>query len=391
MIGCDGACDDWYHAKCIAMHREDEDLLDKYYCPTCTERGIGITTWKPMCRRDGCRHPARLRKGDESKYCCDECGVAFMREVLGRCGALNYTPAKPKHKSAGRPRTPGAKRIVKKEEDAGSETEADIGPLGGMVRAHELKALVLCAPDISRFRGLGSSGMPTPPPSTSPEDPSPTAAKREADFGERDAELTEQERGRLAEIAARKGQLRERRALLKERERLVVMTKERAARARDVCGYDARLSWDDVRFVEWRGSDAGRVCFERGSLEAPDSAGGGDGQMLKPRPGVFGGGFTEDGGPGRQLAEGLGSFCRMKPKRCSRHGVWQKGALQDVRFEEADVGDEMRRIDREEREIRMGASGRGRMGGDGVGTEQRSEDDDDDGGWAEVCDDETEG
>ena len=364
MIGCDGPCDDWYHAKCVHMNREDEDLLDKYYCPGCMEKGVGVTTWKPMCRRDGCRQPARLRKGQESKYCSEDCGLAFMRETLGRAGALNYTPR----------RRRGSKSKGGKTKSQGggddSDSEPDIGPLGGPIRTHELKTLVSSVPDIDTFRRLGSSGIPTPPPTASPEE----SQKKDADKDFQDARLTKQEQHRLGEISARKAQLRERRALLKDRERFVVLAKERAARSKDCCGFDSRLSWDDRTFEVWRHSGEGKAAFERGSLDAGAEAE--EGNKLKPRPAAAGGQGLAAGGE----ADG---FCRMKPKRCSRHGVWQKGALQDVRFEEADVGDEMRRIDREERDIRGGAMVRARMREGVAGVWGGQEDE---GGWVEICD-----
>jgi len=42
-------------------------------------------------------------------------------------------------------------------------------------------------------------------------------------------------------------------------------------------------------------------------------------------------------------------------KRCERHRLWQKQALGDVRFEESALADQMRRLERQEREVREGA------------------------------------
>ena len=88
MIACDGRCEDWYHGRCVQVDEEDEELIDRYICPKCSRRegtdpsAWTVTTWKPMCRRQGCRHPCRLRKGDASKYCSDECGLRFWRDKL---------------------------------------------------------------------------------------------------------------------------------------------------------------------------------------------------------------------------------------------------------------------------------------------------------------------
>ena len=32
MIGCDGACEDWFHGKCVNIDSRDADLIDKYIC-----------------------------------------------------------------------------------------------------------------------------------------------------------------------------------------------------------------------------------------------------------------------------------------------------------------------------------------------------------------------
>ncbi|KAA8624743.1 TNG2 Chromatin remodeling protein contains PhD zinc finger [Pyrenophora tritici-repentis] len=71
MIGCDGGCDDWFHGDCVNMKQADEELVDKFICPLCEENGKGHTTWKPMCRRDGCRKPARLAKDRDLKALVD--------------------------------------------------------------------------------------------------------------------------------------------------------------------------------------------------------------------------------------------------------------------------------------------------------------------------------
>ena len=94
MIGCDGGCDDWFHGDCVNMKQADEGLVDKFICPVCEENGKGNTTWKPMCRRDGCRKPARLTKDNLSKYCSDDCGVRFMQAMTRRTAEVTASPRK---------------------------------------------------------------------------------------------------------------------------------------------------------------------------------------------------------------------------------------------------------------------------------------------------------
>lgn len=360
MIGCDGPCEDWFHGKCVDLAREDEDLLDKYICPNCEAGGIGVTTWKPMCRRDGCRKPARLKKGGESKYCTDECGLAFMREALGRAGALNYKGGRnnmpqQRRKSStakAKPRSP------REDEQQSEEDELDIGPLGGRLRAPELKSLVHSVPDAASFRRLGSPGILTPPATASPERDDPTIgdspiATRRDDTSD-NGDLTEQEAARLGEIAERKADLRRRRGIVQDRERVVNMVKERAGRSKDQCGFDERLAWDEERFEAWRNCTSGRAVFEKGTLDAEDE--------MHPHVKSEGEGAGANT-PAAATTTTTTTTCKLTKKKCHRHGQWQKIVLQDVRFEKADVGDEMRRVDREERQIREEAGARGRVQG----------------------------
>lgn len=358
MIGCDGGCEDWFHGKCVNIAQQDEGLIDKYICPNCTEReqGSRVTTWKPMCRRNGCRKPARLKKGKESKYCTDECGARFMREQLERSGALDY-------------REKNKPQRGKRSET--TDIGADIGPLGGSIRAHELKTLLASVPDAASFRRLGSTGVLTPPETASPDaidvtkrfdDTSSNASAGQASY-------TPQEQARLTEIGARKTQLRDRRKLLKDRESFVVWAKERAGRAkeekREGCQYDSRLAWDEVTFRGWKDSDEGLIIFEKGRLDADsireDAPKGSDVDV-----------------DGAEAAENKGWICGRK--KCGRHSGWQKIALQDVRFEEAEVGDEMRAVDAEETEMTNAATVR-RKRGAGEGSAAARE-----GGAVEVVD-----
>lgn len=319
MIACDAGCDDWYHGACVAVSERDQDLIDRYVCPLCTAADRGVTTWKPMCRRPGCRRPARLKKGAESKYCSHECGVTFMRDQVAAAAATMATTSPPPRRAARAQKHP-----AHFEDDTADAT--DLGPLGGALRPQELKALALAAPTAAAFRALGSPSLPTPPGSpTSPSTTTATAVPQLEHF-------TPAETARLSLISIKKSSLRARHALLKSRERLVVLAKERAARlgVKDQCGFDARLGWDDGEFAAWRAGPEGAAALAPGG-----TLGGGDGD-----------------------AEGL-----CVRRRCERHKAWQKLALQDVRFEEVDVGDEMRAVDAEEGGIRARGRARARRGG----------------------------
>ncbi|KAF8428659.1 hypothetical protein EV426DRAFT_528189 [Tirmania nivea] len=76
MIACDG-CDDWFHGECISIPESDGNLIEFYFCAKCTSLGKRVTEWKRMCRLPDCRRPADVAK--QSKYCCQEHGVEFMK------------------------------------------------------------------------------------------------------------------------------------------------------------------------------------------------------------------------------------------------------------------------------------------------------------------------
>jgi len=354
MVACDGGCDDWYHGKCVDVQKEDESLIDKYICPICTEKTQAVTTWKPMCRRDGCRNPAQLKRGSESKYCSGECGVLFMQAQLRRLPGQKQQQLVP----AGRG-TRGRADTTNELPSASVEPDLpESGTLGGPIRARELKALALSAPDVDAFRSLGLGSLLTPPPeiSDSPKLGAATKTEESTSTSHDDASSL-----RLEAIAKRKAELRQRRLLLKDRERFINLAKDRTQRVaattkvKDMCGYDTRLAWDEPSFAEWRESPEGQYAFSAGTLETdsegangmPVETNGADTAGLKPRPQPMRT-VTSD-----SIANGDGTGDICTKRRCQRHPGWQKLVLHDIRFEEAELGDEMRTIDAEERDIKV--------------------------------------
>jgi COMPASS component SPP1 len=362
MIGCDGGCDDWFHGDCVNMKQADEELVDRFICPLCEEVGRGVTTWKPMCRRDGCRKPARLIKDRESKYCSDTCGTLFMTEQLQRtAGAKGANGTKDKAKKA---KKKGGKRDeAEAEEEEEEEEEEEPTPLGGVLRSKDLKALVDASPNIQTFKSLGT-GVLTPPQTASPNRATFDGVPHSIDgFA-----LTTGERERLNALYNEKSQLNDRLEVLKEREKFVSMAKEQAVRVserekikvKEFCGYDSRLSWSDAEFLAWRNSPHGRAAFEFSTLSPTPEQIGADGSEAKE------------------------TVCLKK--RCPKHPQWQKLNLQDARFEELEVVEAVRECEKEEKSVRERARRRGAKDamareitkGDG-GKEERNRE-----GWVEV-------
>ncbi|EOA89999.1 uncharacterized protein SETTUDRAFT_175163 [Exserohilum turcica Et28A] len=335
MIGCDGGCDDWFHGDCVNMKQADEELVDKFICPLCEERGRGHTTWKPMCRRDGCRKPACLVKGRESKYCSDDCGLLFMSEQLQRtAGAKNSSAARDKSKKK------------KKTADGDGVEEEEPTPLGGTLRAKDLKALVDASPNIQAFKNLGT-GVLTPPQTASP-------SRSKFPSNAEDLALTASEIDRLTALHKEKLQLKDRLEVLKDREKFVSMAKEQAVRLadrdkikiKDFCGYDSRLSWSDAEFLLWRNSKHGRAVFEHSTLSPTD-------EQMSSIPDVNGVDLMDI-----EIKE---TACLKK--RCQKHPQWQKLNLQDARFEELEVVEAIKECEKEEQSVCERARRRGTKDG----------------------------
>ncbi|CAJ0759961.1 3282_t:CDS:2 [Entrophospora sp. SA101] len=79
MIECD-ECDEWFHGTCVNITNEEATLIDKYYCPNCTEAKGYKTSWKPeKCKNQNCKKAARFTK---SGFCSVKCGLAWNRIIL---------------------------------------------------------------------------------------------------------------------------------------------------------------------------------------------------------------------------------------------------------------------------------------------------------------------
>ncbi|KAL1392614.1 hypothetical protein HDK64DRAFT_264438 [Phyllosticta capitalensis] len=265
MIACDGSCDEWYHGKCVDVKEADGDLIEQYFCPSCTAAGEGRTTWKRMCRRQGCRAPAR--RDERSKYCSDECGILFMQETFGHLPGGDSIGQSENKRRRDRRKANMTDNFSNEMEQ--SEDDGRAGPRGGVMSISDLKAMASAAKDVEHFKSLGNSLL-SPPATASPS--SPTFERDLKD----DAALSPPDAARVAAIKTEVADLKKRFELLKERERFVAMTKEQAARlaesegvkVKDICAYDPRLAWSEAEFALWRDSAKGKACFAQGSLNA---------------------------------------------------------------------------------------------------------------------------
>ncbi|TKA24379.1 hypothetical protein B0A50_06699 [Salinomyces thailandicus] len=350
MIGCDGTCDDWYHGKCVGVEERDKKLIDAYYCPACTRKGEGLTTWKRMCRRPGCRLPARIAgrgpKGGEpkggSKYCSQECGVTYFRDMVARTRDRDEGVRSRTSRRMGS--MASSDRLVKADEALGSK--------GGVLAAGEVKSLVESSKTADNFRKLGEGVLSPPATPDGKSDPTTTVSA---------PEYTESESAALENIHRQKENARRRHGSLKNRMKFATLvkqaasrtTKEREVKPKDYCGYDPRLEWTEEQLAAWLDSAAGQQAFELETLQTENS-----GPVKAPN------GDTEMADGDDTLEDGvLSGLAVCERKKCARHLEWGKLVVDDVRFEMGDNSDKMRALDREEREIRERVALRMKSGG----------------------------
>lgn len=323
MIGCDGTCDDWFHGKCVGIEERDKNLIDKYVCPACTKIGAGKTTWKRICRRHGCRQAARVGKikggKDGSKYCSEECGVLYFREMLAKTRGRED----PKHRNS--------RRKNHNQATDQPSIDYDLGARGGTLAAGELKSLINSSATADDFKKLGE-GVLSPP--ATPD----SKTLKENEFNDSEAQA-------LQRIHDQKEASRRKHQLLKDRMKLVTMVKQAASRTatekdlkpKDYCGYDSRLEWTDAQFARWRASRSGQQAFELETL-ATDTVEDSDTITVEA------------------------AFEVCDRKKCARHLEWTKLAVDDLRFAMSDNSDRMRALEKEEKETKERAALRAKAG-----------------------------
>jgi COMPASS component SPP1 len=395
MIACDGGCDEWFHGNCVQIKERDGDLIDKYICPRCTKPGLQ-TTWKRMCRRKGCRKPARVFQDPPSKYCSKECGRMFFVEVIRRGDPYIDTikndqfvvdggrPKKIRKKR--KPADPSAKEKAPKaipmvngdvgelvnpdsrlatpapSDDEKSEYETDTSAdedqlpnRAGPLRAGELKAIVNTCKTIEQWKELGRK------PNTPPLEPD----EKEVDLDYDDFDLK-----RLESLRLEKEQLDKRGALLDAREKMLNLVKARSTGITDElkkdapkdkkgnptkidpCGFDTRLAWSEEAFLVWHDSRGGKEVLESGKIGPPSD----DDQQFNVKDkkqvnGVTNGDHDSDDNDseGKDMPKKGGVCVRI---RCPRHKNWAKASLAEIRFEQEIVRRGVRKCEDSEKDIR---------------------------------------
>ncbi|KAJ5239517.1 hypothetical protein N7468_004136 [Penicillium chermesinum] len=312
MVACDGPCQDWYHGKCVNISPEDEELIDRYICPLCVDKGIGVTTWRPKCRLSDCRKPARATCKPPSKYCSDAHGQEFMRR---RIESLKLGPQQ----------TP------------------DLGSMGGIITPGDLKAVLASVKSVDEFRNLGNRILATPAPSDGSEGSTNGEAHNNISktpglgVEAQNIDYSADELAKLEKIRKEREELLHRKEMLAARSTFVGLLRQRAKSLveklkeldpkggwKDICGFDSRLSWSDEEFDEWRLSDAGKEALEQNTIEAFAAS--------YPRTTDADGDASMGAEEDDQIAYWTRGVCSKK--RCERHKQWIKVQQQDIFFEE---------------------------------------------------------
>ena len=233
---------------------------------------------------------------------------------------------------------------------------------GGVLGVGELKAVIDGSRNLDDFRGLGE-GVLNPPPTISPVGDD---TKKEKMF------YTDEEKAQLEEISEKREKCRARKKMLDDRDKLLLLItarakavlaelKERDKSIKDICGYDARLTWSDQEFNEWRASPEGRKALEKGGTLGPPTtvSNNKDVDMVNGESTAGTSGSKESSGGGNEEeGEEIGKgIC--KKKRCERHKQWLKLQQQDNMFEKDQARQEMKRLEAEEKGLINRATIRG--------------------------------
>ena len=375
-----------------------------------------------MCRLESCRDPARVVGPKPSKYCSDEHGVEYMKNHAVKQDTEEKASGAGSRRKKRR-RDNYTDHFGNGEVDFMVEAGDDRSQLrGGILRSGELKALADGVREISEFRKLGD-GVLSPPRTASPDAEGNAAAPSRFSISYSPEEIIQ-----LEEITAKENALKQRKSMLDRRERFLSLVRARAKRVldhlrkqetvKDICGFDARLSWSDEEFQAWCASPEGIQSLESGNLCAPSAV------VVVPAANMA----IEPSDPNRPLddqptldthdnnknnnnnntataedekkdtkeaavQEEVEEFGRgvCQKRRCERHKTWWKLQQQDVAFERDEVRQALQRLEAEEKGVRKRTLIRGLEDDDDGNDGNDGNDDGGGGGHDHDHDDEKEG
>ena len=286
-----------------------------------------------MCRLEGCRNAARAGGPNPSKYCCDEHGIQFMRQVVMNRAQKDSSDA------------PAKKRRKENYTDhIGNEDEQEPPHLrGGYLLPVEIKRIIGTVNEIGEFKHFGDI-VPVP------ADTSDAAISDTNMDSKPSPAYSADEKEQLEKISSRRTRLRNQLESLDDREHFLAMVKTRAKSVldelkkkeknmKDICGFDRRLRWSDEDFDNWRLSQVGKEALKSRLLPASATEGTDPDGDVKMADGTC--------DSSEQIGQGV-----CQKKRCKQHDGWYKLHLQDLAFDRSDCRRAIRDLDLEEKGIR---------------------------------------
>lgn len=234
MVCCDG-CDEWYHIKCVGLHKDEvNNLLVKYYCPKCIDEGKGESVFRIECAIPWC-HKAALPE-TKHQFCGPQHHEDWILYHIKRSDPSFQLKSKDaqtlyngwiirmkkRHGDTWQPRQ--VAKVLEDKMGSLSIQESEKPTLGGALKIGELKALIDSVESIEDFKSLGNKAYRTFRP-----DPNVNIKSR--------SYLTQDEEG--------KASLEHRFAVLKELldlRREVFLKAKATHKPRVYCGYDDRLA-----------------------------------------------------------------------------------------------------------------------------------------------------
>lgn len=336
-----------------------------------------------MCRLKDCRKPARLSKKKVSKYCSDEHGREFMRRLTqrliikpspvafdrlrGQSNNNNNNNNRDSRSVDGDGDSPMETNDEDDEHDQQRIIPEDLGSRGGVLTIGDLKAVVMRVSSAEEFRRLGERLISPPPEDAIP----PTISKKEEKEPETPSSKKQQakeeydmankmgldihpagviystaEEAKLQKLRKRRAEYRRRGEMIAQRERFLGLVRARAKTIldrlkakepkggwKDICGFDARMTWNEEELDEWLQTEAGRKAFEEEKLEAEElpPTNGIDANQDDP---------TNSDNDDDDEEENDAEFAELSrgvcvKKKCDRHKGWVIEEQLDTKFEQA--------------------------------------------------------
>jgi COMPASS component SPP1 len=239
----------------------------------------------------------------------------------------------------------------------------DLGSMGGILTAGDLKTAVMRVTSTQEFRKLGDR-IVSPPPElddkTKAAADTKLASKQsggrwlEFDVYDSGAEYSPEEIAKIEKLRQQRDELIHRKEMLAARTTFVSLLKPRAKGIveklkqhepkggwKDICGFDSRLSWSDEEFDEWRLSEAGQKALSEGTVEALAAS-------VKATTDADGD-TAMNGEADDDITIWTSGVCTKK--RCERHKQWVKVQQQDILFEEETAEQDLAKCEEEAQSV----------------------------------------